>query len=634
MTISSDAEFVGLQSILRGRYSLERRIGRGGMGEVFLARDLALDRAVAIKLLPLAFSSDVRARERFLREARTAAKLSHPHIVPIHSVEEHEDFVFFAMAYVDGETLADRVRRGGPIGAADATRILREVAWALAYAHQLGVVHRDIKPENILLEHGSGRAMVGDFGIARVRGSNLTGNVGEILGTLHYMSPEQISGAPLDGRSDLYSLGVTVFYALTTRLPYPATTAPVSADHLAQTTPSIALLRPDIPRAFAEAIDRCLAPEPDHRFASGEELAASIGEQPASVEVPMVLRRYAGSLQALGQDLMTYLALTAAIIITVWEATDIGHRIAEPLAAIMPTLVTMATFMLVLRFSRVVTRARGVLAASLRFEDARAILPGGAQATLHSTGDRPRRRRVARTIATVAILAAIGVAWHFAFRFVMARAETVGGYTAVGIVTAVLIVVARQIFANVIFRPRAPGLWNELWRGRFGRSVFDLAAIRLSRSRVAASVRAPEVVLGSAVRTLIGELDSATQRRLASTTASVQRIEDECSELRARGRQLDQLLRDTASTSEIKQTADLAERRRGVSDEINEARAASDARLSQRIAQLESVRLELLRLRAGLGDLDGILSRLEHLDRESGDLASSQLPAVTGVTAA
>src|SRR5437762_10968413 len=118
MTVGSDAVFVGLQSILQGRYSLERRIGRGGMGEVFLARDLALDRAVAIKLLPLAYAGDARARERFLREARTAARLSHPHVVPIHSVEEHDDYVFFAMAYVDGETLADRVRRGGPLAAA------------------------------------------------------------------------------------------------------------------------------------------------------------------------------------------------------------------------------------------------------------------------------------------------------------------------------------------------------------------------------------------------------------------------------------------------------------------------------------------------------------------------------------
>jgi hypothetical protein len=271
-----------------------------------------------------------------------------------------------------------------------------------------------------------------------------------------------------------------------------------------------------------------------------------------------------------------------------------------------------------------VTRARGVLAASLRFEDARAILPGGAQATLHSTPDRPRRDSVVRGVATIAILAAIGVVWHFAFRAVMARAVSLAGYTAVGVVTAMLIVVVRTIFAKLIFRPRAPGLWNELWRGRFGRWVFDLAAIRLSRSRVAASMRAPELVLSSAVRTLIAELDPATQRRLAPTTVLVQRLEDECTELRARGRQLDQLLRDSATTSEIKQTADLAQRRRKVIDEIDEARAASDARLSRRIALIENVRLELLRLRAGLGDVDEIVSALELFVRETGEHPSAQ----------
>src|SRR5438128_958140 len=118
MSVTGDVEFVGLQSIVQGRYSLERRIGRGGMGEVFLARDVALDRPVAIKLLPLAFATDTRARERFLREARTAAKLSHPHIVPIYTVEDHGEFVFFVMAYIDGETLGERVRRGGALGGA------------------------------------------------------------------------------------------------------------------------------------------------------------------------------------------------------------------------------------------------------------------------------------------------------------------------------------------------------------------------------------------------------------------------------------------------------------------------------------------------------------------------------------
>ena len=159
-------------------------------------------------------------RERFLREARTAARLSQPNIVPIFAVDEAGEFVFYAMAYVQGESLAERLAsRQGPMPPAEAARILREVAWALAYAHAQGVVHRDIKPENILLEEGSGRAMVADFGIARlVEASGGTG-VGEVLGTPDFMSPEQAAAEPVDGRSDLYALGVVGYNLLTGRLP-------------------------------------------------------------------------------------------------------------------------------------------------------------------------------------------------------------------------------------------------------------------------------------------------------------------------------------------------------------------------------------------------------------------------------
>src|SRR6266700_3293657 len=161
-----DRLFIELQAALAGRYSLERELGRGGMGVVYLAREVRLDRPVAIKLLPPSKATDPKLRERFLREARTAAKLSHPNVIPIHAVEEIGGFVFFAMAYVEGETLTERVRRRGPLAPQDATRLLREIAWALAYAHAQGVIHRDVKPDNIMLETGSGRALVADFGIA------------------------------------------------------------------------------------------------------------------------------------------------------------------------------------------------------------------------------------------------------------------------------------------------------------------------------------------------------------------------------------------------------------------------------------------------------------------------------------
>lgn len=141
-------EFLSLQRAVMGRYSLDRELGRGGMGVVFLARDVALDRLVAVKLLPAETAVDPDVRGRFVGEARTAAALSHPHIVPIHAVEETDAAVFFVMSYVDGETLGARVRRTGPLSAAETMRIVQEVAWALAHAHARGVVHRDVKPDN------------------------------------------------------------------------------------------------------------------------------------------------------------------------------------------------------------------------------------------------------------------------------------------------------------------------------------------------------------------------------------------------------------------------------------------------------------------------------------------------------
>ncbi|MDE3173841.1 MAG: serine/threonine protein kinase, partial [Gemmatimonadota bacterium] len=155
-----DALFLAFQSALAGRYSIERELGRGGMGVVYLAHEVHLDRPVAIKLLPPERAADPALRERFLREARLAAKLSHPNIIPIHAVDEAGEFVFYVMAYVDGETLAERVRTRGPLPSSEGARVLRDVAWALAHAHGQGLVHRDVKPDNIMLEYGSGRVLV------------------------------------------------------------------------------------------------------------------------------------------------------------------------------------------------------------------------------------------------------------------------------------------------------------------------------------------------------------------------------------------------------------------------------------------------------------------------------------------
>src|SRR3954468_7427764 len=258
------SEFLDLQAALAGEYSLERELGRGGMGIVYLARDVQLNRDVAIKVLPTELASTPAARERFVREARMAAGLSHPHIVPIHRVGEAGGFVFFVMSYVEGETLGERLRTKGPLPPAEATRVLREVAWALAYAHGRGIVHRDVKPDNILLEAGTGRALVTDFGIAY--GGKDPGpdtDPGKIMGTAHFMSPEQAASEPLDGRSDIYALGVVGYLAVSGRLPFESPSVPALLVRQAtEAAPSVTHAAPGLPPALAQAIDRCLERDP------------------------------------------------------------------------------------------------------------------------------------------------------------------------------------------------------------------------------------------------------------------------------------------------------------------------------------------------------------------------------------
>ncbi|MBX7118047.1 MAG: serine/threonine protein kinase, partial [Gemmatimonadaceae bacterium] len=266
-----------LPTALAGEFELEQELGRGGMGVVFRARDVRLDREVAIKVLPPERAADAETRTRFLREARTAGQLSHPHIVHIHRADERGAYAFFVMGLVDGETLAQRVRDRGPLPPADAVRHLREVAWALAYAHARGVVHRDVKPENIMIERGTNRALVTDFGIARIeRASSLTSE-GLVVGTAHYMSPEQVQGQAVDGRADLYSLGVVGYYLLSGRLPFEGDAASaVLVAHVTRPAPPLASVAPRVPRALATVIDRCLAKDPAQRFATGEDLAEAL----------------------------------------------------------------------------------------------------------------------------------------------------------------------------------------------------------------------------------------------------------------------------------------------------------------------------------------------------------------------
>jgi len=273
--------------VLAPNYEVDSEIGRGGMGIVYCAMDKRLKRNVAIKLLPpeLAFRADIRSR--FLREAETAAQLSHPNIVPIYNVEERENLVYFIMAFIAGDNLATRLQEQGAMDPSEVRRILREVADALAYAHKRNVVHRDIKPDNILLDADSGRAMVTDFGIARAltdNGDSRLTATGMAIGTPAYMSPEQSAGeSNIDGRSDLYSLGVVGYQMACGDLPFNAPNTPsMLVKHLSERPVPVEDRRMDLPADLARVIMILLEKDPANRFPDAESvvLALSSGVMP------------------------------------------------------------------------------------------------------------------------------------------------------------------------------------------------------------------------------------------------------------------------------------------------------------------------------------------------------------------
>ena len=271
------AQLESLRAALADRYALEREVGHGGMATVYLAQDLKHGRAVAIKVLRPEIAAAL-GPERFLREIEVAARLTHPHILPLHDSGAAEGALYYVMPYVEGETLRERLEREGQLPLEQAVQIVQEVADALSYAHSRDVVHRDIKPENILFE--SGHAVVSDFGIARAitqaAGSKLT-ETGIPVGTPAYMSPEQASGGgPLDGRSDVYSLGCVLYEMLVGEPPYTGPSAQVViAKRFTDPVPSVRRLRETIPPGIDAAITTALAKSPADRFRTATEFAAA-----------------------------------------------------------------------------------------------------------------------------------------------------------------------------------------------------------------------------------------------------------------------------------------------------------------------------------------------------------------------
>ena len=258
-------------TIFAGRYRLERKLGSGGMADVWLAEDQELGRKVAIKMLHERYANDTQFVERFRREATHAAGLSHPNVVSIFDRGEAEGSYFIVMEYVEGRTLKELIVTRGPCPVPVAISYVRQVLAALRYAHRNGIVHRDIKPHNVLVDH-EGRVKVADFGIARAGSSQMT-EAGSIIGTAQYLSPEQARGAPVDESSDLYSTGIVLYELLTGEVPFNGETpVEIAMKHLQQVPPTPSTIRHEIPHDLDLIVLRTLAKEPADRYRSAKEL--------------------------------------------------------------------------------------------------------------------------------------------------------------------------------------------------------------------------------------------------------------------------------------------------------------------------------------------------------------------------
>jgi serine/threonine-protein kinase len=569
MTDQPRPDLIALQEAVAGRYFVEREIGRGGMGIVYLARDVALDRLVAIKLLPPELAASTELRTRFLREARTAAQLSHPNIVPIHAVEERASIVFFVMGYVDGETLGERVRRAGPLPPSEAMRLMQEVAWALAHAHGRGVIHRDVKPDNILIEGETGRALVTDFGIARAAEASTPAG-GVVIGTPQYMSPEQARGEALDGRSDLYSLGATFFFALTGRLPIDAPTAHALVVRLTtESAPSVTSARSVVPVPLAQAVDRCLAPTPDGRFASAAELADVLrGALAARPETPQAVRRFLGNVDVFGPEAGRALTGSVMATITMWSfRNDLFAGVA--FYTLPPVLAMLAG----IRLMRLTFDARALLRAGYRLEHVRQAIAADERLQREQDSAPSPPTLSPRTLRWVVV----GAAALAGGILLVHSGSTVLELTGLGLGIYAPTVAIRRIVRDWL---GGRTLARRLMQGRLGRWLLGAAGLGLRDRQPVRMVGAePTVVaIARAADELFLALPEAKRRELGDVPAVIERLEGEALALQ------------------------------GSDGDAHEREASA-------VAALESLRLDLLRLKAG-GAAKGELTRdLEQAER-------------------
>jgi len=591
-----DRLFLDFQGAVAGRYSLERELGRGGMGVVYLAREVRLDRPVAIKLLPPSKTADPRLRERFLREARTAAKLSHPNVIPIHAVEEIGEFVFFAMAYVEGETLTERVRRRGPLPPSEAARVLRDVAWALAYAHGQGVIHRDVKPDNILLE-SSGRVLVADFGIAGVVAGAGAIASGEVIGTPEFMSPEQALGEATDARSDLYSLGIVGYFILSGTLPFEAEKATeVLAKQVTEPAPALGRIAV-VPRRLAQAIDRCLAKDPAERPDGPAALAEQLGQAlEQRRDVPAPLRVFVKGSRSTGIGLA--LLYVYGVFVVSIAVGVLGGSPNIALLAGVGLLVAGPLWLLGWQARRVTRLGYGQQDVDYAFQ---VELERSREERAFEYGVvAPRGEILTRGVALVGLF--------FGFMSMSLGSGLLsalgGALFAIGGVAGIIAVMRAGRRADVGGR-----LWHKFWKSRFGGWILRQASRLGGKDAIAASGthRPTELAIGMAAEQLYEGLPRETRRQLRDLPDVVHRLERDAQRMRSR---LDELQDALANVERDATDPAVAQRHDRIVADLTAERGAVEQRLADAVAALETIRLNLLRLHAGTGTVHSLTTDL------------------------
>ena len=615
MTAHDDADFIALQSALAGEYSLDRELGRGGMGIVYLAREVRLARPVAIKVLPSALAARPELRSAFLRESQTAAGLNHPNIVPVYAVGERGGFVYIVMAFVDGITLGERIRTKGPLLPGQVARMLREVAWALAYAHAAGIVHRDVSAENILLERGTDRAIVMDFGIASAMRSSALGDDGRVMGNAYYVSPEQAVGEPVDGRSDLYSLGICGFYALAGRLPFDART-PAEIVTLHITTPAlpVASVATATPVRLAQAIDRCLAKDPDQRYRSAESFAEAIDlafEHARGIPAPLRVWIAQGEREAVPR-----------VVLLMW-GTTIG-----PFAGIITHNPWMGPVPLLalggLSIVPIITRLRHLLKEGFDVGDLHAAL---REHQLARTEEEAYQRRFASaatgpalrvmlfgSLSAFSLLTWISRNGPGAFGVDGDRLYAVSMVVAGGFAVFSMVGLAAG-YIRIRTAAQLAALKVNFWKGKWGARLARLAGVGLGpvEQRALGMPLLTEVALGRATDHLFRALPRSVRKELADLPAIVQRLERDATALRASIDAIDDQLSvyDRGAARAHTAAGDAS----SIEQDLRVTRATASEHLAATVAALENIRLDLLRLRMGSTTVESVTASLEAAHR-------------------